>query len=98
MVNFGMKFYERINTDNNNESERIKDFYYNKTQSFALWISYNIVFLFICFMIEAYYNFCGYVLLFFLCYYAVSSLFSIIFYLISKILCFNFKNSQIENN
>lgn len=30
MINFGMKFYERINTDNNNENEKIKDFYYNK--------------------------------------------------------------------
>ncbi|CAD8170518.1 unnamed protein product [Paramecium pentaurelia] len=98
MINFGMRFYERINTDNNFENERIKDFYYNKVQSFALWISYNIVFIFICFMIEAYYNFCGYVLLFFLSYYALSSLFSIIFTLISKIFCFHFNNSKKEFN
>lgn len=92
MINFGMRFYERINTDNNFENEKIKDFYYNKVKSFALWISYNIVFIFICFMIEAHYNFCGYVLLIFLSYYAISSFISIIFTLISKIFCFHFKN------
>ncbi|CAD8174670.1 unnamed protein product [Paramecium octaurelia] len=98
IVNFGMKFYERINTDNNNENERIKEFYYNKVQSFALWISYNIVFLFICFMIEAYYDFSGYVLLFFLSYFALNSLLSIIFNVISRFLCFNFKNHKKEVN
>ncbi|CAK81553.1 unnamed protein product (macronuclear) [Paramecium tetraurelia] len=98
IVNFGMKFYERINTDNNIENEKIKEFYYNKVQSFALWISYNIVFLFICFMVEAYYDFCGYVLLFFLSYFAISSLGSIIFTVISKFLCFNLKNHKKEDN
>lgn len=93
VLNFGMRFYEKINTDKNNESEKIMEFYYIKVQSFASWISYNIAFIFICFMIEAYYDFCGYVLLFFLCYFAACSLLTIIFNLISKFFCFYLKNA-----
>lgn len=50
------------------------------------WIICNVVLLFICFMIEAYYNYCGYVLLAFLMYFAIGSVFSIIGMPLSKLL------------
>lgn len=73
------------NTDNNFESAKLKEFYYNKVENIGSWIICNVVFLFICFMIEANYNFCGYVLLAFLFYFAIGSFFSIIGILLSKL-------------
>lgn len=58
------------------------------------WLICNVALLFICFMIEAYYNYCGYVLLAFLMYFAIGSFFSIIGMLLSKILITSKKRSM----